>query len=255
LEDFAYVASHDLQEPLRKIRMFADRIAGTQRARLDRAGSDYLLRIDNAATRMQELIDGLLSYSRTNFAEASVCEVDLDKIAAEVVDDLEAAIESSGAELSLGQLPKIHADPTQMRQVFQNLIGNALKFTAPGRRPHVAVNATLAAPLPGDDRARVVLEFRDNGIGFEPAQADRIFAPFARLHDRGSYKGTGIGLSIVRKIVERHGGSITASARPGEGATFTLELPLLPLPSLQADADRGMLSAPSRGPNAVETER
>jgi PAS domain S-box-containing protein len=255
LEDFAYVASHDLQEPLRKIRMFADRIAGTQRARLDRAGSDYLLRIDNAATRMQELIDGLLSYSRTNFAEASVCEVDLDKIAAEVVDDLEAAIESSGAELSLGQLPKIHADPTQMRQVFQNLIGNALKFTAPGRRPHVAVNATLAAPLPGDDRARVVLEFRDNGIGFEPAQADRIFAPFARLHDRGSYKGTGIGLSIVRKIVERHGGSITASARPGEGATFTLELPLLPLPSLQADADRSMLSAPLRGSNAVETER
>lgn len=226
LQDFAFVASHDLQEPLRKVQSFSDRVLARYGERLDDAGRDYLRRMDAAAARMQALIDDLLAYSRVSTRGESFRPVDLDRVLREVVSDLEARLESSGGEIDAGALPTIDADPTQMRQLLQNLLGNALKFAVPGRRPKVTVRAEPAeVGRPGDRRPGWRVAVADNGVGFETVHAERIFAPFQRLHGRSEYEGTGMGLAIVRKIVERHGGSVAATAVPGEGAVFTVELP------------------------------
>ncbi len=230
LEQFAYAASHDLQEPLRKIHTLANRIGRRSGELLADGDRDHLARIDGAARRMQVLIDALLDLSRVTTKERNFVPVDLAKIAGDVVSDLELPIEAAGATVQLGKLPTIQADPVQMRQLFQNLIGNALKFRRPGERLIVKVHGRLMASI-GDRRdgsapekkCRIIVE--DNGIGFEEKHAEQIFGVFQRLHPRGVYEGTGVGLAICRKIAQRHGGSITACGKPSVGSSFNIVLP------------------------------
>ncbi|MGE0609706.1 MAG: CHASE3 domain-containing protein [Pirellulales bacterium] len=219
LEQFASVASHDMQEPLRKIQAFGDRLNSHFKDQLGEKGQDYLARILAASGRMRRLIDDLLAYSRVATKGQAFVPVDLQQVALEVVDDLEQRIEETGGSVMVGELPGIDADPLQMRQLFQNLIANALKFHRPGVPPDVRVTSQQ---IDGECRLSVA----DNGIGFEPVYVDRIFNLFQRLHARETYEGTGIGLAICKKIVERHGGRITAESSPGAGATFTMTLPL-----------------------------
>ncbi|HEX2060570.1 MAG TPA: ATP-binding protein, partial [Thermoanaerobaculia bacterium] len=218
LEDFAYVASHDLQEPLRKIQAFGDLLTRKYVNVLPEQGRDYIARMQSAAGRMQVLINDLLSFSRVTTKAQPFVAVDLHAIASEVVRDLEARIRETGGRIELGPLPVIDADPLQMRQLLQNLAANGLKFHREGVPPVVAIHGELE-----NGRCRITVS--DNGIGFEPKYAERIFTMFERLHARTKYEGTGIGLAICRKIAERHGGSISAHGRPGEGAEFVVTLP------------------------------
>jgi light-regulated signal transduction histidine kinase (bacteriophytochrome) len=225
LQEFASVASHDLQEPLRKIRAFGDRLAQRTEGALDDDSRADLERIQGAAARMQALIDDLLEYALVTTRARAFRPVDLGAVAAEVVEDLVERLERTGGRVEVGPLPIIEADPTQMRQLLQNLLGNGLKFQREGVPPLVRLSAGPAAGIVGRGES-VALTVSDNGIGFEARHAERIFAPFERLHGRTAYEGTGIGLAICHKIVERHAGDIVASGRPGEGATFTVILPL-----------------------------
>ena len=218
LEDFAYVASHDLQEPLRKIQAFGDRLRSRYASALAPEAVDYLERMQNAASRMQTLINDLLTFSRVTTKGQPFVPVDLNRVAGEVLHDLERRITETQAEIIVGDLPVIEADPLQMRQLLQNLVSNAIKFHQPGVPPQVRVSATV-----NDHRAEIVVE--DNGIGFDEKYAEKIFTMFERLHGRQTYEGTGIGLAICRKIAVRHNGDIVARSAPGEGATFIVTLP------------------------------
>lgn len=219
LEHFAYVASHDLQEPLRKIQAFSDRVAKQYAARLDDQGRDYLSRMNGAAARMQRLINALLSLSRVNTKKKEAESIELGPLVQEVLGDLEFRMQSTAGRVVVGALPRIEGDPTQIRQLFQNLIGNALKFHKPGEPPVVTVSAFRRAP----GVAEIYIE--DNGIGFDKKDAERVFLPFHRLHGRSEYEGTGIGLTICQKIAELHRGTIRAESVPGEGTRFVLTLP------------------------------
>lgn len=225
LEDFAFVASHDLQEPLRKIRAFGDRLRVKFGPQLGEQGLDYAKRMHAASERMSVLIDDLLSFSRVTTRQKAFEQVDLNKLAERVVDDLEFAIESTDAELIFDDLPTIEADGSQLSQVFANLISNSLKFRAEDKKPVIRISCR-ALEREGDEREWIQLRFADNGIGFDVQYRDRIFNLFQRLHGRDEYSGTGIGLALCRKIVERHGGTIDVEAKLGEGATFTIDLPL-----------------------------
>lgn len=222
LQEFAYVASHDLQEPLRKILAFSDRLGSRLGDDLDETARDYFERLRNAATRMQKLIDDLLVYSRVQTQGNEHQRADLAEIVRSVVGDLEIAIEESGTTVSVGDLPTIEADPAQMRQLFQNLIGNAMKFRKEGVAPMIAVAGGVEDAADGPV---CVVTVADNGIGFEPEHAEKIFTVFQRLHGRGEYEGSGIGLAVTRRVAERHGGTIRATGRPGHGATFVLRIP------------------------------
>jgi two-component system phosphate regulon sensor histidine kinase PhoR len=234
LERFAYVASHDLQEPLRKILAFGDRLKAKAADCINEEAHDYLDRMQGAAGRMQTLINDLLSYARVTTRAHAFVTTGLNEIVQAVLADLELAIEGSGAEINVGELPTLQADPTQMRQLFQNLIGNALKFRREGVRPVVSITADLLPPdspdipdhTPGRRYCQILVE--DNGIGFEDRFVERIFDVFQRLHSRDEYAGTGIGLAVCRKIVDRHGGTITARSVLGEGSTFVVVLPCGP---------------------------
>ena len=232
LADFAYVASHDLQEPLRKVQAFGDRLKAACSKSLGAEGRDYLERLQAAAKRMQVLIDDLLAFSRVTTKANPFEPVELSRIAQDVLSDLEVRIQQTAGQVDLGALPAIEADPLQMRQLFQNLLGNALKFHHEGKPPVIKVRGTvLSEPAPGSaaggqSREFCQITFEDNGIGFDEKYLDRIFVLFQRLHGRSAYDGTGIGLAICRKIADRHGGSITAESLPGEGSTFRITLPL-----------------------------
>ena len=223
LQDFAYVASHDLQEPLRKVQVFGDRLSQTCQNELSEKGQDYLARMLNAAIRAQTLINDLLSFSRVTTQAKPFTQTDLNQVMAGVLSDLEVRIAQTGATIAVDPLPTIDADPTQMRQVFQNLLGNALKFHTPGVAPQIQVNVQCYS-LKGQEVCE--LKVIDNGIGFDVKYCDRIFQPFQRLHGRKTYEGSGIGLAICRKVTHRHGGTLRAESQPGQGATFIATLPV-----------------------------
>jgi PAS domain S-box-containing protein len=232
LANFASVASHDLQEPLRKIQAFGDRLKAKCSAQLGEQGLDYLARMQNAAGRMQVLIQDLLKVSRVTSRGQPFEPCDLQRILGEVLGDLEVAVETQQARIEAGGLPTIDADPLQMRQLFQNLISNALKFHKAGEAPRMEIASRTfeltGDALPGAKPGERVCEitFRDHGIGFEQKFADQIFVVFQRLHSRAEYEGTGIGLAVCRKITDRHGGSIVAHSTAGEGASFLVTLPV-----------------------------
>jgi signal transduction histidine kinase/streptogramin lyase len=224
LRDFAYVASHDLQEPLRAIMNFGGLLHSRYSDNLDERGQDYLHRMRRAASRSQDLIQGLLAFSRVTQRTEPFVSVDLGEIVRDVVEDLEIRLQQSNGEIHWDDLPTIEADATQMRQLLQNLLHNAIKFRRPQEPPRIDV---YAHPLTGTTANETIYELtvKDNGIGFDPKYADRIFTIFQRLHGRDEYEGTGVGLTICRKIAERHRGHIKADSTPGEGTTFTVTLP------------------------------
>ena len=231
LQDFAFVASHDLQEPLRKIQAFGDLLKKDYGSVLGDEGCDFIERMQNASRRMERLIKDLLAYSRVTTKAQPFAPVDLNKVTQEVLYDLEARIRQTGGLIAVGDLPIIESDALQMHQLLQNLIGNALKFNRPGVPPIITVNGTCP-PMTEDTEGEAAaapqfceLTIADNGIGFDEKYLDRIFTPFQRLHGKNEYEGTGMGLAICRKVVERHGGIITARSQPGVGTTFLISLP------------------------------
>jgi PAS domain S-box-containing protein len=225
LEQFATIASHDLQEPLRKVKQFGELLKNRLGEALGEEPRGYLERMTSAADRMQEMIRDLLELSRVNSQGGNFVEIDLAEAASDVVANLETRILATQGQVVLEPLPTIVGDAMQMRELLQNLIGNAVKYHKPGVPPLVRVSAK-ADPDKLGGAATVSIQVEDNGIGFEEAQVERIFQPFQRLHGRDEYEGTGIGLAICKKIVERHQGRITAHSRPGEGSTFIVTLPL-----------------------------
>jgi len=227
LQDFAHVASHDLQEPLRKIQAFGNLLEEEYGQELG-DGKAYLDRMRVAASRMQRLINDLLMFARVTTRAQPFLETDLNLIAQEAIEDLEASVRLHQGKIELGPLPTIEADPLQMRQVFQNLIGNALKFHKPDVPPHVRISAEVRNQAGADsspEQQFCTLRVEDNGIGFDEKYLDRIFTVFQRLHGKGQYEGTGVGLAVVRKIITRHNGTITAQSTPGVGSTFIIVLP------------------------------
>ena len=216
LEAFASVAAHDLQEPLRKIRAFSDRIAiALEKNETTKAG-EYLERVDAAAARMQTLLDDLLELARITGQEPDRRSVDLSRLLEEVAGEMTSLLPE--AHVEIGEIPRVEADPVRMRQLVTNLIGNALKYRRTDVPPEIEV-------VGHRDGAWVQFTVTDNGIGFEDQYRERIFRPFQRLHGRDEYQGTGVGLALCRAIVERHGGAVVAQGRPGDGATFTVTLP------------------------------
>jgi light-regulated signal transduction histidine kinase (bacteriophytochrome) len=220
LEQFAYVASHDLQEPLRKIHAFSDLLVRECEEALPGDGPMYLEHILTATRRMQNLINDLLTFSRVATRAKPFKTTDLNDIAATVVSDLQSRIDETGGKVEILSLPVLEADPTQMAQLLQNLIGNALKFHKADEGSEVRVYSENGT----DGSCRLCVS--DNGIGLDTKYRDRIFMVFQRLHARGAYDGSGIGLAVCRRIVERHGGELTVESTPGEGATFIAQLPL-----------------------------
>lgn len=231
LQEFASVASHDLQEPLRKIQAFGDRLQAKLSTGLDSQARDYLERMLTAASRMRSLIDDLLTFSRVTTKAQPFLPVDLNLIAHEVLSDLESRLHQTGGKVEVAELPTIEADPLQMRQLFQNLMSNGLKFHRAEQAPLLKIQARILPPGTRVNHSASDVRFceisvQDNGIGFDEKYLDRLFHVFQRLHGRSEYEGTGMGLAICRRITERHGGAITAKSAPGKGATFFVTLPL-----------------------------
>ncbi|HMK66806.1 MAG TPA: ATP-binding protein, partial [Thermodesulfobacteriota bacterium] len=219
LEEFAYIASHDLQEPLRKIQTFGDMAKKRCAPIADKTGQDYLDRVLQSAGRMRQLLQELLTLSRVTSQKKPFEKIELNKTVGEAADVFEAVLKETGGKITIENLPTIEADESQMRQLFQNLIGNALKFRD-DQIPLVKIHGRVI------DQDLCELVVSDSGIGFDPQFAESIFKPFERLHGRSNYEGTGMGLAICRKIVERHGGTIRAESEPGKGTTFFIRLPL-----------------------------
>jgi light-regulated signal transduction histidine kinase (bacteriophytochrome) len=225
LQDFAFVASHDLQEPLRKVQTFGDLLVNKFGPSLEEEGRDYIQRMQRASARMQKLLESLLSYSRVTTKAEPFVQTDLGKSVQGALSNLEIMIKDKAALVSVDALPAVDADRAQMIQLFQNLVANALKFQYENVTPRVKITSRNAGK--NWDRSRTLYEIyvEDNGIGFDERYLDRIFMPFQRLHGRSGYEGVGMGLAICKKIVERHGGGITAKSEPGKGATFIVTLP------------------------------
>jgi len=232
LQNFASVASHDLQEPLRKIQAFGGRLRKRCEAGLGEVGMDYLERMENAAQRMQLLIQDLLKLARVTSHAGPFHQCDLGEIVGAVLLDLEVAIEQADAIVKVGNLPVVQADSVQMRQLFQNLISNALKFRRPDVRAEILITGEMVdhqdlfSGTAGQDTTMCEIRVQDNGIGFDPKFAEQIFVIFQRLHGRNEYEGTGVGLALCRKITDRHAGTIMAQAKEGQGATFIVTLPV-----------------------------
>jgi PAS domain S-box-containing protein len=225
LQQFAHVASHDLKEPVRKIKTFAGQLEVEAAGTLSKIGSLYLQKVQQAADRMFLMINGVLEYSTLSAMDTAPESVDLQSIVDSIVQDLEVLIAQKGARVEAQNLPLLSGTPVLLYQLFYNLIYNALKFSAANRTPVVQVVAeTISAGENGSRRARITVA--DNGIGFEPEYAENIFKTFTRLHSKDKYEGTGLGLSLCKKIVERHGGVIWADGKVDVGARFTMELPV-----------------------------
>jgi signal transduction histidine kinase len=217
LERFAYVASHDLQEPLRMVRSYVDLLARRYAGRLDADADEFIRFAVDGAVRMQQLINDLLAYSRVGTRGKEFCPVSCDAVLGRVLRNLGPAIAESQAEVTAEPLPTVSADETQLVQLFQNLVANALKFRGQAPpRVHVGVQ---------ERDGEWAFSVRDNGIGIAPADTGRIFQLFQRLHTREEYPGTGIGLAVCQRIVERHGGRIWVESQPGQGSTFLFTLP------------------------------
>ncbi|MEO5674817.1 MAG: PAS domain S-box protein [Chitinophagales bacterium] len=231
LASFAYVSSHDLQEPLRKIQTFASRIVETELDNLSDSGKDYFSRMQAAAERMQNLIKDLLAYSRTNSTERKFEKTDLNTLVEEVKNDLKEVIQEKNAIIETTNLCEANIIPFQFRQLMQNLISNSLKFAKPGKQPHIVIQdnivlgSALRDKIPEPEKNYCHISVKDNGIGFDPKFRLRIFEVFQRLHGIDKYQGTGIGLAICKKIVDNHQGIITATSAPDEGATFDIYIP------------------------------
>ena len=227
LRQFLHIAAHDLHEPLRKIAVFGDRLKNKYIDIIDQQGRDYIERMQRGTARMQALLSDLLVFSGITARAIAFKVVDLSAIAGAALDDLETYIEQTRGRVEIGALPVIEADPFQMRQLLQNLIGNALKFSKKNEAPFVKVHGVFSdgnGSASGNEYYQLIIE--DNGIGFDEQYSERIFGVFQRLHGRSEYEGSGIGLSVCKKIVERHGGSITAKGKPGHGAKFIVTLPV-----------------------------
>jgi light-regulated signal transduction histidine kinase (bacteriophytochrome) len=217
LEMFAYVASHDLQEPLRMVASYTQLLSRRYADKLDQDAQEFIHFAVDGATRMQQLIEALLEYSRVGTRSQQFTDVDMQQVMNGVMEDLAMRARETGAAVEFNALPTVHGDRVQLRQLLQNLVSNAIKFNGSGK-PVVKVTAE-AAPR------EWVFRVSDNGIGIEPQYRERIFQIFQRLHTRDEYPGTGIGLAVCRRIVERHGGKISVESEPGRGTTFSFTLP------------------------------
>jgi PAS domain S-box-containing protein len=220
LEQFAYVASHDLQEPLRMVASYTQLLARRYQGKLGTDADEFIGFAVDGARRMQDLINDLLTYSRVGTRALELQAIDTGQLVDQVVTDLSAAVAETQASVTRDSLPPVRGDATQVRQLFQNLIANAIKFHRPHEAPHVHVAAT-------PEHGAVTFRVSDNGIGIEPQYLDRIFVLFQRLHNRADYPGTGIGLALCKKIVERHGGTICVEPTPARGTTFRFTLPVV----------------------------
>jgi PAS domain S-box-containing protein len=219
LEQFAYVASHDLQEPLRMVASYTQLLGRRYKGKLDPDADEFIGFAVDGARRMQELINDLLAYSRVGTRALHVEDLDMGHLVDQVIADLSAAIADAGATVTRDELPIVRGDRTQLRQLFQNLMANGIKFSRPDTPPHVHVSATRESHAWS-------FAVSDNGIGIEPQYLDRIFVLFQRLHSPGEYPGTGIGLAICKKIIERHGGHIEVASQAGKGTTFRFTIPV-----------------------------
>lgn len=234
LEEFAYAASHDLQEPLRKIQLFNDRLKETFLPGSDKNHQVMFDRIHASAKRMRMLIENLMTFSSVNQQKSSFEPVNLQDLLQEVMQDFENIVEERSATITIGQMPEVYGDRMQLLRMFQNLLDNSLRYTATDRTPHIIVRAAI---VPGSDVNEIMdenhrkklyyqIQIEDNGIGFDMRYVHKIFQVFQRLHGNAEYKGTGIGLAIVQKVIENHSGFIRAESCPGKGSVFTLLLPV-----------------------------
>ena len=239
LQKFAFIASHDLREPLRKIIAFGSMLEREYKDTLGDKGNMYLLKMTNASLRMQKLIDDILDFSKLTVNPQAFERVKLNEVVNHVLSDMEVAITGSNANIHVSPLPEIEGNPSQLGQLFQNLIGNAIKFSKPGESPDIRIHYKYvsAAGLPQDflksnqfhlsmNKRFCQIFVEDHGIGFDEAYLDKIFLIFQRLHDRAEFEGTGVGLAVCKKVVDLHSGFITAYSKLGEGATFVIILPL-----------------------------
>jgi two-component system, LuxR family, sensor kinase FixL len=232
LEEFALIASHDLKEPLRKVKSFGEFLKERAASKLNETELDFLERMIGSTKRMQEMIEGLLELAKVSSSEEPYVEVNLDEVLNDVIEELAVIIEERNAMVEVGPLSSIQAGIFQMHQLFRNLVWNALKYVEAGKQPIVRVyeyreEQKAAAGARGIELSRdnVWIAVEDNGIGFRRQEVKRIFLPFQRLHGKSIYEGSGIGLAVCRKIVERHGGTIVVKSVPGEGSTFIVRLP------------------------------
>ena len=232
LASFNFIASHDLQEPLRKIQLFANRILKEEDETLSGTGKQYFLRLQNAAANMQQLIADLLAYSYTSTVQKNFILTDLNAVLEDAKEDLRHLIEPTKAEIVAQPLPKMKVIPLQFKQLFINLFSNSIKFTKPNSVPHIEITTDiLDGKEISDKRAEPKkkyhrITFSDNGIGFNPEYRSQVFELFQRLHGKKEYPGTGLGLAICKRVVENHNGFIAAESQEGKGASFHLYLPV-----------------------------
>ncbi|MES2590725.1 MAG: response regulator [Bacteroidota bacterium] len=229
LDQFAFIASHDLQEPLRKIRMFNDFIVSKYRDKLDGEGEVYLDRMQVACGRMQSLINDILTFSKIDVSKETLVYTDLNTLMSEVIEDMELLIKEKNAVVSYNNLPKLYIYPGLIKLLFQHLINNSLKFSNKNVEPVIRISAKMSTPDEVADKLKVNkywrISVKDNGVGFEQQYAEQIFSMFKRLHGNSEYSGTGVGLSICKKIIEVHHGYISTKSVPDKGTVFTISLP------------------------------
>lgn len=229
LQDFAYIASHDLQEPLRKILAFGDRLKHKYGAGMSEDANTYIDRMVKAADRMRLLVEGLLTYARVGTRETQFSKVSMDEVVKNVLSDIEMTIQDQQAEIEVDKLDTIESNELQLRQMFQNMISNALKFHKPDQAPKVKISSQRITMPSSSHAAKTYskITILDEGIGIPSQYKEKIFTIFQRLHGRSEYDGTGIGLAVVRRIVERHGGKIEVTSKEGEGTKFEIYLPVV----------------------------